>query len=238
MVDKRTHRGPNPKDKKLFAPDQLPKLRTAVADVSLLLTKGYASKSSLKFVADKFSLTERQRLAVMRAACSDQQLAQIKQNQIQLTQTANKPIAIDGYNTLISIEAAMSNGLILKTRSGCYKDLASIHGSYKKVSETIPAIKLIADFLNENCLEDIIWLFDRPVSNSGRLKKMIEEMAKENNWQWKIELSNSPDKDLVNSDRIIASNDGIIIEKTKWLNLTAEIIKTKLPDTWLIDLTD
>ena len=63
-------------------------------------------------------------------------------------------------------------------------------------------------------------------------------MAKENNWQWKIELSNSPDKDLVNSNRIIASNDGIIIEKTKWLNLTAEIIKTKLPNTWLIDLAD
>jgi len=238
MVDKRTHRGPNPKDKTLFAPVQLPKLRTAVADVSLLLTKGYSSKSSLKLVADKFSLTERQRLAIMRAVCSDQQLIKINQNQIQLTQAANKPIAIDGYNILISIEAAMSGGLILKTRSGCYKDIASIHGSYKKVSETIPAIKLIAEFLNENDLKNITWLFDRPVSNSGRLKKMIEELAKQNNWQWQIELSNSPDKDLVNSNKIIASNDSIIIEKTNWLNLTAEIIKTKLPDAWLIDLAD
>lgn len=238
MVDKRTHRGPNPRDKKLFAPAELPKLRTAVADVSLLLTKGYSSKSSLKLVADKFSLTERQRLAIMRAVCSDQQLIKIQQNQIQLTQAANKPIAIDGYNILISIEAAMSGGLILKTRSGCYKDIASIHGSYKKVSETIPAIKLIAEFLNENKLENITWLFDRPVSNSGRLKKMIEELAKQNNWQWQVELSNSPDKDLVNSNKIVASNDSIIIEKTNWLNLAAEIIKTKLPDAWLINLAD
>ena len=238
MVDKRTHRGPNPKDKKLFAPDQLAKLRIAVADVSLLLTKGYSSKSSLKLVADKFSLTERQRLAVMRAVCSDQQRSRIQQNQIQLKQAADRPIAIDGYNTLISIEAAMSNGLILKTRSGCYKDIASIHGSYKKVTETIPAIKMIAEFLNENSLKDIVWIFDRPVSNSGRLKKMIEEMAEENSWQWQILLSDSPDKDLVKANRIIASNDSIIIEKTKWLNLAAEIIKAKLPNSWLIDLAD
>ncbi len=51
----------------------LPRLREAVADFSLLLTKGYAEKSALKLVGDRFSLTQRQRLAVMRSSCSDQQ---------------------------------------------------------------------------------------------------------------------------------------------------------------------
>ena len=64
MPDKRTHRGPHPQDEKLFAPSAIDNLRTAVADFSLLLTKGYAEKSSLKLVGDRFSLTERQRLAV------------------------------------------------------------------------------------------------------------------------------------------------------------------------------
>jgi hypothetical protein len=68
MPDKRTHRGPHPSDVKLFAENVLPDLRTAVADYSLLLTKGYAEKSALKLVGDKFSLTERQRVAVMRNA--------------------------------------------------------------------------------------------------------------------------------------------------------------------------
>jgi hypothetical protein len=52
----------------------LPRLRQAVADFSMLLTKGYADKSSLKLVGDRFSLTQRQRVAVMRGSCSDQQL--------------------------------------------------------------------------------------------------------------------------------------------------------------------
>jgi len=58
MPDKRTHRGPHPADAKLFAPDAVPDLQLATADFSLLLTKGYAEKSALKLVGDKFSLTQ------------------------------------------------------------------------------------------------------------------------------------------------------------------------------------
>ena len=71
MPDKRSHRGPHPDDAKLFAPEKIAHLRNAVEDFSLLLTKGYADKGALKLVGDKFSLTQRQRLAVMRSACSD-----------------------------------------------------------------------------------------------------------------------------------------------------------------------
>jgi len=65
MPDKRMHRGPHPADEKLFAPIAIANIRLALADFSLLLTKGYAEKSALKLVGDRFSLTERQRLAVM-----------------------------------------------------------------------------------------------------------------------------------------------------------------------------
>ena len=75
MPDKRTHRGPHPEDAKLFAVANIPTLRKALADYSMLLTKGYAEKSALKLVGDHFSLTQRQRLALMRSACSDSQLA-------------------------------------------------------------------------------------------------------------------------------------------------------------------
>ncbi len=59
MPDKRTHRGPHPADEKLFDAESIGDLRLAVADLSLLLTKGYAQKSALKLVGYRFSLTER-----------------------------------------------------------------------------------------------------------------------------------------------------------------------------------
>lgn len=238
MPDKRTHRGPHPADEKLFAEKALPDLRAAVADYSLLLTKGYAEKSALKLVGDKFSLTERQRIAVMRNACSDQQLESRKTREIKITELTGGMLAIDGYNVLITIEAAMSGGIIFKGRDGCFRDLASIHGTYRKVTETIPAVELIGEFLKETGINNCLWLLDSPVSNSGRLKTLIRELVEQNGWEWEIKLSISPDAELIKGDCPAATSDSVILDGCKkWVNLGRAIIESKLPQVWMVDLS-
>jgi len=238
MPDKRIHRGAHPADAKLFAPAAVADLRSALADFSLLLTKGYADKSALKLVGDKLSLTERQRLAIMRSACSDQQLASRNQRCVTIQNLAGQPIAVDGYNVLITTEAAMSGGCIFKGRDGCFRDLASIHGTYRKVTETIPAVQLIGRFLNEVGVTDCLWLLDSPVSNSGRLKTLIGELGDKDNWKWEIELLLSPDARLIKTDLIVASSDSVVLDGCKrWVNLARAIIENKLPRAHLIDLS-
>jgi len=238
MPDKRTHRGPHPEDARLFAPETLGALRSALADYCLLLTKGYAQKSSLKLVGDKFSLTERQRLALMRSACSDEQLASRTRRCVVVDALAGQRIAIDGYNLLITIEAAMSGGVIFKGRDGCYRDLASIHGTYRKVTETIPAVELIGRFLKEVGTASAFWLLDSPVSNSGRLKTLIGQLAEKNDWPWEIELAMSPDAVLTKSDMIAATSDSMVLDTCqRWCNLATEIIRRKLDSAWVTDLS-
>jgi len=238
MPDKRTHRGPHPADEKLFAPAAISSLRSALADYSLLLTKGYAEKSALKLVCDKFSLTQRQRLAVMRSACSDRQLALRSEHRIEAKNLAGQSVAVDGYNVLITVEAAMSGGVIFAGRDGCFRDLASIHGTYRKVTETIPALQLIGEFLKEAGVTKALWLLDSPVSNSGRLKTLIGELADQNNWDWEVELVLSPDAELKKTDLVVASSDSVILDACKsWVNLAAEIITQKLPFATVIDLS-
>ena len=238
MPDKRSHRGPHPTDAKLFASDAIPNLQLAVGDFSLLLTKGYADKSALKLVGDKFSLTERQRLAVMRSACSDQNIASRNQRCCAIDNLAGQGIAIDGYNVLITVEAAMSGACVFKGRDGCFRDLASIHGTYRKVTETIPALQLVAEFLKEIGVRQAIWLLDRPVSNSGRLKTLMGELARKSGWNWEIELLLSPDAELKKTDLIVASSDSVVLDACKrWVNLATEIIKHKLASVRVIDLS-
>jgi hypothetical protein len=234
------------------------RLRAAVADFSMLLTKGYAEKSALTLVGDRFSLTQRQRLAVMRSACSDQHLQSRLERQVPIETLASLPIAIDGYNLLITIEAAMSGGLIFKGRDGCFRDLASIHGTYRKVEETVPAVQLIGAFLTEIHVAQALWLLDSPVSNSGRLKTLIAQLARENNWPWEIRLTISPDAELsspltVPSSQfpancqpttdnrqlpvVVVSTDSVVLDACpQWTNLGAEIITQRLPQTTIIDL--
>ena len=238
MPDKRTHRGQHPADAKLFATAEISKLQSALADYCLLLTKGYAEKSSLKLVGDRFSLTERQRLAIMRSACSDEQLISRRQREIKIAELAARTIIIDGYNILITVEAAISDGVIFKGRDGCFRDLAGIHGTYRKVTETILAIELIAEFLKEAGISKALWLLDSPVSNSGRLKTLIGELARKNNWDWEIELLTSPDARLIKTDHIVATSDSVVLDACRrWVNLATEIIKSKLTLAKVVDLS-
>ena len=131
----------------------------------------------------------------------------------------------------------MSGGAIFKGRDGCFRDLASIHGTYRKVAETIPALELIGGFLQEIWTGHVHWLLDSPVSNSGRLKSIIGQLADNNKWNWDIELLLNPDTELKKTERIVISSDSMILDECHhWLNLAAEIITGKLPDSWIIDL--
>ena len=238
MPDKRIHRGPHPSDAKLFAPSAVADLQSALADFSLLLTKGYADKSALKLVGDRFSLTERQRLAVMRSACSDQHLIGRRQRRVELGNLRGQRLAVDGYNLLITIEAAMSGAVLFKGRDGCIRDLASIHGTYRKVTETIPAVQLIGKFLEDGGIAGALWLLDSPVSNSGRLKTLIGELARKNNWDWEIRLTISPDAELIKTDVVAVSSDSVVLDNCKsWVNLASDIIKENLAPIRVIDFS-
>jgi len=239
MPDKRTHRGPHPEDAKLFAVANIPALREAVADYSMLLTKGYAVKSALKLIGDHFSLTQRQRLALMRSACSDSQLTSRRQREIPVSELCGESIVIDGYNLLITIEAALGGAAVLLCRDGCIRDLAGIHGTYRKVNETVPAIKLIAGVLSDIGIKDALWLFDSPVSNSGRLKTMIYELIEQNGWPWQVELFTNPDTELIRTEKAIATSDSDVLDKCRrWSNLAGHIIEQAVRSANLIDLSD
>ena len=238
MPDKRAHRGAHPEDAKLFGLSQIVNLRQAVCDYSMLLSKGYAEKSSLKLVGDKFGLTERQRIAVMRCGCSDEQLSTRKENAVEVTQVEQTEIAIDGYNLLITIESALSGGYIFRGRDGCLRDLASIHGTYRKVSETIPAIELAGSTLSGLCAGHCLWLFDSPVSNSGRLKTIMYEVVGENRWEWDVKLSQNPDKELIETDRIVVTSDSDVLDKCgRWSNLAEYVIEHSISSTKMVDLS-
>ncbi len=239
MPDRRAHRGPHPADAELFAPEALPRLREALADFSLLLTKGYADKSALKLVGDRFGLTQRQRLAVMRSACSDQQLQSRLTRRVAIAEIAGRSLAIDGYNLLITIEAAMSGGLIFRGRDGCLRDLASIHGTYRKVEETTPALTLIGESLTAFGVAGALWLLDSPVSNSGRLKTLMAHLAEEHAWPWDIRLSLNPDAELRQTDQIVATTDSVILDACRrWTNLATNLISARVPAARVVDLGD
>lgn len=237
MPHKQKHRGPHPSDFLLFSDKFLPDLRNATADLSWLLSRGYSEKAALKLTGDHFSLNERQRKAVMRCACSDQSLSIRQERHCSFENLKNEVILIDGFNVIITVESALSGGLIFEGRDHCYRDIASVHGSYRKVEETEQAILLIGHCLHELQTGRVNWHLDQPVSNSGRLGKLILELAERNSWPWEVSLEMNPDKILAATQGVVASSDGGIIDAARrWYYLARYVIETRLPTANVIRL--
>jgi len=233
------HRGPHPEDATLFAPSAWPTLRKAVADLSWLLSGGYTETSSLKLVGDRYDLTQRQRMAVMRCACSDFAMIRRRQCEVSKEGMVGQRLLLDGYNVLTTIEAGLAGGIIIVGRDGCYRDLASMHGTFRKVSETVPAVELIGQALVKLKVSHCIWYLDRPVSNSGRLKESLLQTASENQWDWQVELVNNPDAVLATSDAAIATADSVVLDQCAWwFNLARCVTMSSLPRAWIVDLSE
>lgn len=235
--DKRQHRGAHPADKRLFESAQLPALRQANAELSWLLSREYTLKASLKLVGDRYNLTERQRLALSRTACSDASREKRAASCLPLSSVVGQPLIIDGFNLIITIEAALGGGALFICRDDCIRDLSSVHGSYRSVQETEKAIRLIGEALAVLCPASVEWLLDRPISNSGRLSARIIELARAHDWPWTIGVVFNPDTALIASEKIVVTSDSAVLDKAgRWLNLNAYLIEKYLPQPWLIDL--
>ncbi len=230
MSDRRRHRGKHPKDAELFAESILPDLKQAVEDYCYLLSRGYAEKAARKLCGDRYNLRTRQRIAVERTGCADADMRSRKAKCAGPRTLCGVPVMIDGYNLLITIESALSGGVLLRGRDGAIRDLASIHGSYRKVEETIPALHLIMKTLSEYSPGQVTFMLDSPVSNSGRLKVLILEQSAAHPLSVQVELLINPDQALAESPHPVISSDSWILDRcSSWINLAEIIIRDHIP---------
>lgn len=195
--------------------------------------------SSLKLVGDRHGLRERQRLAVSRSACSDQNGERRKHHCVGLEQLQDQPVIVDGFNLIITVEAALSKGPLFVGVDACIRDLSSVHGSYRSVEETDRAIAMIGETLRRLAPESVLWLLDRPVSNSGRLAAKIADYAVRNDCSWEVQLVFNPDAAIVASPAVAITSDSAVLDRVeRWADLKSYILAREVPDAWMLDLRD
>lgn len=235
MPDRRRHRGPHPEDALAFAAEAAPALAAATSELSWLYTHGYAKASSVKIVGDRYSLTERQRIAVMRSACSDQDRSSRLRRQVAITALRGETVRIDGYNLLTTVEAALAGGVLILGRDGCHRDMASMAGRFHWVEETSGALLLIGEALVAMAPIAVQWLLDRPVSNSGKLAGCIRELAAANGWPWEVDVVDSPDAALISGGSVVATADGPVLNRCgRWVNLARHIVERYVPGAHVV----
>ena len=213
-------------------------MRSAAIDLCWLLDRDYAARSAIELVGNRHNLVSRQRMALSRYASSAEQVQRRTGSRLESADARGQELWLDGYNILTVLETALSGGVVLIGRDSCCRDIAGIHRRYRKVNETIPALRLVGETVSALGAGPCRWLLDQPVSNSGQLKTLILETARNAGWNMEVELTFSPDHLLARTSHIIATSDGIVLDRCRhWINLARIIISGRVPEARIVDLS-
>jgi len=239
-MSRQHHRGPHPEDGKLFAPREIARLRAACEEVSWLLGRGYPQDVAVAVAGNHHQLDARQRLAVQRAAASEPQRAARLMRALTADDVAGRALVIDGFNLVITLEVALGGGVLIAGVDGCLRDLAGLRGSYHIVDETDAALQHTAAAFAALAPARATFYLDAVVSNSGRLRALLLDHAR-HAWPCPVTVELVPDADpvLAASPDVVVTADSVILDRCgPWFNLTAWILRERLPGTQPIALGD
>ena len=236
MPDRRRHRGAHPRDRELFAEPCWAALGAAAREYGWLATRGYAPVATLKLVGDRHALVERQRAAIARVACSDAARQRRRASLVTFAALARQALAVDAFNVIIALEVALAGGIGLIGFDGARRDLASVHGTYRRVLETPRAVELALAALARAAPSAVTWYLDRPVSNSGKLAGLLRRHCAERGTSWSVELVDHADRDVSQPGMVALSADGGVIDAAeRWFDLGGWVVAQDVPDAWTLD---
>lgn len=228
--DKNARRGYVPEDRFQFMGVELQKLKEAAKDTLYLLNRGYSVKNATTFVGNHYMLSERQRLALARSISPNIDVENRKKKE-----TLCKEVHIDGFNTIITLEVALSHSLLMRCMDGTIRDLAGLRGTYRIIEQTPSAIHFLFKELENKDVEKAVFYLDAPVSNSGRLKLLILEAAKEYSIMVEVIVIHDVDRTLQKLSGVISSDAIILNHCESYMNILPDIVN-KLEDTWIVEL--
>ena len=227
-------RGFMPTDERDFSDKSLPVLRRAAEEVLFLQNRGYMMTNATRFVGDHYQLSERQRLALARTISPLASIVERKSRQV--TDISGETLYIDGFNVIIGLEIACSQSMLFKCMDGTIRDLAGLHGTYRLIPQTDEGIKLLIKALSELKVSKAVIYLDKPVSNSGRLKQRIYELAEDIPFGLEVLTEGAVDS-ILKTKPIIASADAIILDEcNKWFNLNRHIVDTYIGSYPYVDI--
>ena len=195
-------RGFVPEDVRNFSPEAVRLMRTASRHVCYLINEGYDLKQASTFVGNHR-----------------------KRKQVRLREIAGKEIWIDGFNTIITLEVILSDSVFFRCMDGAVRDLAALRGTYRLIPETDQAVHLLTDMLQEAKVRTVRILLDEPVSNSGRLKAKIADIAEGCPFDLDIRIQRDVDRELYDKELVVTSDSIILDHCRSWVNLTGEYLR-------------
>jgi hypothetical protein len=147
-----------------------------------------------------------------------------------LQKISGQELAIDGYNVVITIEAALSGRPLIFGDDGFLRDISGLSGNFRRTRRTEESLRLIFAFLKERKPCRTMFLFDSPISKSGTLAQEVRRHLQEMNIPGDAKAVRVPEDILIGFPGIVATSDTAIIDQSaKIVDLAGFLIRQRVP---------
>jgi len=186
-------------------------LEDAASDIRYLLERGYPQTGAGGFVCNHYRLDENSRQILSRVVLSKTVSVKRRAKFLPCDEIKGSNIIIDGYNIIIGMESILMKKAFL-CDDGVVRDIMGVFRNFKTSETTEKAIELVLLFLKEQNPSYVSFLLDSQISKSGLLAKSLREKISSSGLKGDAKTSTHADYDLKNSNYIVASSDGVIID--------------------------
>jgi hypothetical protein len=209
---------------------KIPQLHEAAIDFRYLLNRAYPRKPSLELVGNHYQLTFDERHLLHRAVFSDGDARKRLKKKVSPQKISGQELAIDGYNVVITIEAALSGRPLVFGDDGFLRDISGLSGNFRRTRRTEESLRLIFAFLTERKPRRTMFLFDSPISNSGTLAQEVRRYLQEMDIPGDAKAVRVPEDILIGFPGIVATSDTAIIDQSsKIVDLAGFLIRQRVP---------
>ena len=204
-------------------------IQKAAEDFRYLLNRGYPRKATLELVGNQYGLSSDQRHLLHRGVFSNRDSQLRKKKKISTKEIRNKDLAIDGYNVIITLEAGLSGWPLVLGDDAFFRDISGLSGSFKRTGKTEKALQWIFDVIKEERPRHTLFLFDAPISKSGRLAEEVRGRLVQEGISGDARAINVPEKILIGFQGVVATSDTAIIDQSEEvIDLAGHILRKLL----------
>ncbi|MDK2383693.1 MAG: DUF5616 domain-containing protein [Candidatus Korarchaeota archaeon] len=169
-----------------------------------LFTLGF--QDSVEIVGRRFSLRKMEVIALSKLVRSPEESLRNSLKVVPSKCVTGRDLGIDGFNVLITLEAALSGQSVYVCSDGMVRDLSLAYSSYKPSDMFDEAVHLLNDVLKLLKPEKAVIYLDSPISKSGRIASRMREIINDA----EVVVSKNVDSDILEHE-VVASSDSRII---------------------------
>lgn len=171
----------------------------------LLFSLGF--KNAVEIVGGRFSLRKMEMVALSKLVRPPDESLRNSLKVAPASCISGRDIGVDGFNVLITLEAALRGEPVYLCSDGLVRDLSLAYSSYKPSERFEDAVRLLGDTIRVLKPKKAVIYLDSPISRSGdiagKMRGLLETMAD-------VVVSKRVDSDLLKHEAVASSDSRVI----------------------------